>query len=181
MVPIQRRDEYNFHTLVNDENLYVSDVYLAENNGSVGCLRIGVACQEVGEVHKMNPPAWMADDGPHSFPTSSIGHGYKYRARVEVESFRSMEMCCEDSDGQTTCLGMRFYGGQPSVTIGEWRWDKDIRAERLPTATTVYNERRNGRGLVTVTGTASRGSIEIAGILEWWIGPWGSEVVQCHT
>ena len=123
---------------------------------------------------------FLDEDFPLSKPSGILGHSHRYIKSINVRSFWSFEACIDGSDSNERCLGLQFHGPNGDFILGEWRLDKKIEREKLPTATVLVNRRQSDRSFVcTRSAEDDAESIKIEGVLEWWIGLRGSEVISC--
>ncbi|KXS93337.1 hypothetical protein AC579_2863 [Pseudocercospora musae] len=170
---------YNFHTLVNDPDLEPGELYLTEAGWRPGGLRAGVVCQTSRSHEKVHPlprpHAWLNQEVP--IRPTSVGHGRYYWFKVDVQCFDEFDLWLEARCGITTCRGIRFRRARSSVVMGEWRLDVEVQTHSLPSAVTICNVKVAGRNFVTMNVGPENTAIHITGVLEWWIGPKGWEVI----
>ena len=154
---------------------------MIERYGSSGETRVGVVCQKCTKpLPRIHADDFWDKQLPVSKPSDSMGHSHRYVGTVAVGSCRYFEACVEDLGSDKICFGMRFYGSDKDIILGEWRLDKVAQRRELPTATVLVNKRRNGRSCV-VLGNAEDDVdfVRIEGVLEWWTSFRGSEVISC--
>ena len=106
-----------------------------------------------------------------------MGHSHRYVRTIDVKTCRYFEACVEDLDSGKLCLGLRFYGPETDIILGEWRLDKKMLIVKLPTTAALSNKQRNGRSCVYICDEGNLvNSVTIEGVIEWWISFNGSEV-----
>ncbi|KAF2158348.1 hypothetical protein M409DRAFT_61736 [Zasmidium cellare ATCC 36951] len=171
-------EQYRYCTLVNDESLYVSEIYLADSYGVSRTLRAGAVCQQIHrDSSRTAMNLWNIVESPTSIP-KAVGHGHRYFGRVNASLFSSFSICVEEGD-VSSCLGIRFHGNIEPTVIGQWRLDRAMISGDLPTTIGLCNNMHYGKSFVAITRISQASeSISLAGILEWWIGPKGSEIVR---
>lgn len=172
-------EQYQISTLVNDDSLCVSEIYLAESCGVGGTLRAGVICQPTtSDDYKAALDLSAIVESSTSIP-KAVGYGHRYFGRVNVPLFSKFDICLDERD-VPFCLGIRFYGNGGPTIIGQWRLDKAIVSGHLPTTISLSNFIYHRRSLVAITCISQAAdSVSLAGILDWWTGPRGSEIVSC--
>lgn len=120
---------------------------------------------------------WVSQEEPAAKPTS-IGYGHRYWFRVDVECFHEFDIWLQDQEGIMICRGLHFHGSNGSVVVGEWRLDAKVQNHNLPSPMILHNVKFAGRSAVVVDHVPSVAAIRIEGILEWWLGPKGWEIMQ---
>nr|POE89939.1 hypothetical protein CFP56_20408 [Quercus suber] len=137
-----------------------------ERDQSVSPLRIGLVCYQSPKPRKEDLVRWH--ETPLSAPPSHIGYQYRYGSSVDVSDFDSLDFCTMDYNSSEVCLGLRLHGCGLPMTIGQWRSDKNMRQERLPTEMTLSNRRIGTRYCVMISNDEQNvAAITIEVLLEW--------------
>lgn len=181
-VPAENRAEYEFERLVDDEASEISAIYLAERQKMTE-LRIGVVCQQLHHPTRPISIDSFWGDEPLSEQPLEIGESHSFFSQTSVSDFRCFEICLDISEAGKTCLGLRFYGsGGQDVILGQWRLDKHIERQNLPTSMILVNQTYKNRTFVSVgEGGQHSEFTKIEGVMIWWMGFKGSKVMNSSS